>query len=280
MAMVTSPSGLWMRLDTVLPGLHPRLRRRIDAEGGQHFRIQPFLVIGHRHVVDVRHVERLDDRALAHIAEQRQFAALFLGDGAVGADQQNVGRDADAAQFLDRMLGRLGLQFAGRRDVGHQRQVHVDGVVARQVVAKLADRLQERHRLDVADGAADLAQDEVIVVIAVEDEILDLVGDVRNDLHGGAEIVAASLPLDDVLVDAAGGDVVLLVGRAAGEALVMAKIEIGLGAVIGHEDFAMLVWRHRAGIDVEIGIKLLDARAIASRLQESPKGRCSDAFSE
>ena len=65
------------------------------------------------------------------------------------------------AQFLDRMLGRLGLQLAGRRDVGHQRQVDVDGVVARQVVAELADRLEERHRLDVADRAADLAQHEI-----------------------------------------------------------------------------------------------------------------------
>ena len=225
-------------------------------------------------------VERLDDGALAHIAKQRQLSALFLGDGAVGADEQDVGRDADRAQFLDRMLGRLGLQLAGRRDVRHQRQVDVDGVVARQVVAELADRLQERHRLDVADGAADLAQHEVVVVIAVEDEMLDLVGDVRNHLHGGAEIVAAPLLLDDVLVDAAGGDVVLLVGRAAGEALVVAEIEIGLGAVVGHEHLAMLVRRHRAGVDVEVGIELSDAHAIASRLQEGPKCRCSDAFSE
>ncbi len=139
------------------------------------------------------------------------------------------------------MLGRLGLQLAGRRDVGHQRQMDVDGVVARQVVAELADRLQERHRLDVADGAADLAEDKIVVVIAVENEILDLVGDVRNDLDGCAEIVAAPLALDDVLVDAAGGDVVLLVGRAPGEALVMAEIEVGLGAVVGNEHFAMLV---------------------------------------
>ena len=67
----------------------------------------------------------------------------------------------------------------------------IDGVVARQVVAELADRLEEWHRLDVADRAADLAQHEIEVIIAVEDEILDLVGDVRDDLHRRAEIVAA-----------------------------------------------------------------------------------------
>ena len=126
---------------------------------------------------------------------------------------------------------------------------------ARQIVAELADRFEERHRLDVADGAADLAQHEIVVVIAFGDEILDLVGDVRNDLHGRAEIVAAPLLVDDVLVDAAGGDVVGLVGRAPGEALVMAEVEIGLGAVVGHEHLAVLVRRHRARIDIQVGVE-------------------------
>src|SRR5215218_7662317 len=42
----------------------------------------------------------------------------------------------------------------------------------------------------------------------VEDEILDRVGDVRDHLDGGAEIVAAPFPGQDVLIDAPGGDVV------------------------------------------------------------------------
>ena len=84
-------------------------------------------------------------------------------------------------------------------------------------------------------------QHEVEVVVAVADEVLDGVGDVRDHLHGGAEIVAAPLLGDDVLVDAAGGDVVLLVRRTAGEALVVAEVEIGLGAVVGDEDLAVLI---------------------------------------
>ena len=84
----------------------------------------------------------------------------------------------------------------------------VDRVVARQVVAELADRLEERQALDVADRAADLAQHEVDTLVAVADEILDRVGDVRDHLDGGAEIVAAPLLGEDVLIDAAGGDVV------------------------------------------------------------------------
>ena len=216
----------------------------------------------------------------ADVAEQRELAPLLLGDRAVGAHEEDVGCDADRAQLLDRVLGRLGLQLAGRRDVGHQGQVHVDRLSARQVVAELADGLQERHGLDVADGAADLAQHEVELFIAARDERLDLVRDVGNDLHRGAQIVAAPLLLDDVLVDAAGGDVVFLVRRAAGEALVMAEVEIGLRAIVRHENLSMLIGRHGAGVDVEVGIELANPNAIATRLQERAKGRCRDAFSE
>jgi hypothetical protein len=112
-----------------------------------------------------------------------------------------------------------------------------------------------------------------IALVAGEHEVLDGVGDVRNDLDRRAEIVAAALLGDDVLVDAAGGDVVLLGGRPAGEALVMAEIEVGLRAVVGHEHLAVLVGAHRAGIDVEIGVELAQADRIAARLQQRAERR-------
>ena len=153
-------------------------------------------------------------------------------------------------------------------------------MVARQVVAELADRLEERQALDVADGAADLAQHEVVAVVAVADELLDGVGDVRDHLDGGAEIVAAPLLGEDVLVDAAGGDVVLPGRRAAGEALVVAEVEIGLGAVVGDEDLAVLVRRHRAGIDVEIGVELAQPHPVAARLQQRAERRRCETLAE
>jgi hypothetical protein len=64
--------------------------------------------------------------------------------------------------------------------------VDVDGIPPRQLVAELADRLEERQALDVADGAADLRQHEIEAVVANEDEVLDGVGDVRIDLDAGA----------------------------------------------------------------------------------------------
>ena len=46
---------------------------------------------------------------------------------------------------------------------GHQRDVQEEAVVAADVVAHLAGGLEERQRLDVADGAADLGDDDVDV---------------------------------------------------------------------------------------------------------------------
>ena len=106
---------------------------------------------------------------------------------------------------------------------------------------QLADRFDERQAFDVADRPADLANDEVEPVDIGERELLDRIGDVRDDLDGRAEIIAAPLLGDDVAVDAASGDIVRLLRGNAGEALVMAKVEIGLSAVVSHIDLAMLI---------------------------------------
>jgi hypothetical protein len=71
--------------------------------------------------------------------------------------------------------------------------VDVERALAAELVAQLADGLEEGQALDVADRAADLDQDEVLVAEVGADELLDGVGDVRDDLDGGAEIVAAPL---------------------------------------------------------------------------------------
>jgi hypothetical protein len=54
-----------------------------------------------------------DHRFRHDVAEQGDLAPLVVRDMAVGPAQQHVRLDADLAQFLDRMLGRLGLQLAG-----------------------------------------------------------------------------------------------------------------------------------------------------------------------
>ena len=41
------------------------------------------------------------------------------------------------------------------------------------------------------------------------------------------------------------------------EALVVADVEVGLGAVLGHEDLAVLERAHRARVDVQVRVELL-----------------------
>ena len=177
------------------------------------------------------------------VGEQGDLVADLVADRVVGAQHDHVGLDADAAQLLDRVLGRLRLELAGGRERGQQRDVDVQHVRPADVLAHLADGLEERQRFDVADRAADLDDHDVRVAIARDprDALLDLVRDVGDDLDRAAEVVAAPLLGDDRLVDAPGRDVAQLGQVRVDEALVVAQVEVGLGAVVGDEDLAVLV---------------------------------------
>ena len=120
--MVTSPSGFFPVGDA-LPAGDVGLRLGVHAEGGEHLGVQSFHMIRERHVVDRGDVAGLDHRGLADVAEQRELAALLTRNLAVGAAEQDIGLDADRAQFGDRVLGRLGLQLARCRDIGQQRRI-------------------------------------------------------------------------------------------------------------------------------------------------------------
>ena len=97
-------------------------------------------------------------------AKSAIFLRMSVDSSDSRAAEQHVRLDADAAQLVDRVLRRLRLQLAGVADVGHERQVDEEAVAAPDVDGELADRLEERQRLDVAHRAADLGDDDVDVV--------------------------------------------------------------------------------------------------------------------
>ena len=72
------------------------------------------------------------------------------------------------------------------------------------------------------------------------DAVLDLVGDVRDDLDGLAQVFAVALVVEHGLVNLAAGQVVEPGQLGVGEPLVMAEVEIGLRAVVQHIDLAVL----------------------------------------
>ena len=68
--------------------------------------------------------------------------------------------------------------------------------------------------------------------------------------------------------------------KGTGEALVMAEIEIGLGAVLGNENLAVLERTHRAGVDVDVGVELEVGDFNAAGFQNGPQRRGGDAFAQ
>ena len=110
---------------------------------------------------------------------------------------------------------------------------------------------------------------------AGHDPRLDLVGDVRDDLHGVAEVLPAPLLGDHLGVHLAGRHVGPAGEVDVEEALVVTDVEVGLGAVLGDEDLAVLERVHRPGVDVEVGVQLLhrDPKATAGQ-QGTQRTRC------
>ena len=102
-------------------------------------------------------------------------------------------------------------------------------------MVKLADRFQERQRLDIPGGSADFGNGNIgIRGIQGRDRPFDFIGDVGNNLNRPAKITAFAFAVDDIAVNAPGGVVTCLGTAYPGETFVMAEIKVGFGAVIGY----------------------------------------------
>ena len=233
-------------------------------------------------LVEAWHGQVFDDALGLDVAEGADLAADVAAHAAVGPQDDDVGADAHALQLLDRVLGGLGLVLVGAGDVGHQHHVDVAAVLVALLDAHLADGLQERLALDVAGGAADLGDDHVGLGGGgqVVDVALDLVGDVGDDLDGLAQIRALALLVQDVPVDLAGGQVGVLVQVLVDEALIVAQVQVGLGAVVGDEHLAVLQGAHGAGVHVDIGVQLLAGYLEAAAFEQPPQAGRGDPLAQ
>ena len=237
--------------------------------------IQAVLGEPQRHFVDGEFlVHLLDDRLGFDVAKECDFLAVFATQRPLGADDQDVGLDTDLPQLADAVLRRLGLGLAGRLQIRHQREVHEQAILLADVERNLPDGFQEGQPLDVAHRAAELGDHDVDArLVEVEDGCFDFVGDVRDHLDRAAQIFAATLFFDDAQIDLARRVVRLAREGAIGEPLVVPQVEIGLGAVVEHVDFAVLIGAHRARIDVDVRIELLHPHIQATTLeQEADRG--------
>ena len=169
------------------------------------------------------------------------------------------------------MLRGLGLDLAAAADDGHQRQMHVQHVIAAQFDAHLSDGLEKGQRFDVAHRTADLDHADVRIAGTHTHAVLDFVGDVRNDLDSRSQVIAASFFGDHSLIDSTRREIAVAAGGRAHEALVMPKIEIRLGAVRRDEHFTVLERAHGAGIDVNVRIQLHHADFESACFEDGPQ---------
>ncbi len=159
-AMRVSTSGDFTRRTTA-SHRDRSIRPRLETEQLHDDLVEAFAVEDERHLVDRLDVLGRDDGLFLDVAEERDLRLDARRQIAIGAAEQDVGLDSDRPQLLDRVLGGLRLQLGRRLHVRHEGQMHVDDVLAPDVLPELADGLQEREPLDVADGAADLDDDDV-----------------------------------------------------------------------------------------------------------------------
>src|SRR3984957_1466032 len=159
--------------------------------------------------------------------------------------------------------------------------MYVTDVVPADVPAKLPYRLNEGDDLDVADGPPDFDDHDVDVLVGEAlDPVLDLVGDVRDDLHRATEEVAATLLGDHRAVDATGRGVGAPGQVLVDEALVVPEVEVGLAAVLGDEDLAVLARVHGAGVDVDVGVEFAHGDPEATAFEESAERGGGEALAE
>src|SRR3954464_141209 len=251
-----------------------------DVEQLRHPIVEPFLVQRERQLVYGGDVHAGEYGSRLDRAEERDLVLDVLPERPVGAAEEDVGLDADLAQLHHAVLGGLRLHLVRRGDVGDEREVDVDRVLASDLVLHLPDGLEEGQALDVADGAAHLDDDEVVAFRRIQDEPLDLVGDVGNHLHGLAQVFAVPLLVDDVLVDAAGRRVVVARHLRGAEALVMPEVEVRLAAVVGDVDLAVLEGAQRSRVDVDVRIELQVGDLEPAVLEERPERGAREPLSE
>jgi len=242
--------------DHILPGGKLRLSGP-HVEQFNNLCIESFAVIHQRTLVNAADILGRKDAVDFNIAKQSNLAFNLVGQKVFRPAQQNIRLNADFPQSLHAVLRGFGFHFPGGFNERHPGQMDENGVLPAHFVAELADGFQEGKAFDVAYGSADFHDGNVEPFRGFADEILDLVRDMRDDLNGFAQVVAASFPGNDGKVNLSGCQVVALSHPCGGKSFVVAKIKIRFRAVVGDEDLPVLKRAHRPRININIRIQLL-----------------------
>ena len=164
--------------------------------------------------------------------------------------------------------------------------MHESNVRAAEVVAHLTGCFKERLRFDIANCSTNFRDDDVrtlTVLIGLSlttHDVLDFVGDMRNNLNRVTQVFAATLLGNDRGIHLAGGRISGTRQVHIEEALVVANIQIGLRTILSDKNLAVLEGVHCTGIDVDVGIELLHDHVQAPRPKEPPQAGGGQALAQ
>ena len=99
-----------------------------------------------------------------------------------------------------------------------------------------------------------------------------------NDLNRRPQILAFTLLAQDFAIDFTSGDIRVFIEIDVNKTLIMPQIKIRLGSIICDKHFSMLVRAHGAGINVDIGVKLLNRNLETAILQKPAQASCHNPF--
>ncbi len=101
-----------------------------------------------------------------------------------------------------------------------------------------------------------------------------------DDLDSLTQVSALALLVQHVPVHLAGGQVRILVQVLVDEALIVAQVQVSLGAVVGDKDLAVLQGAHGARVNIHVGVQLLAGHLQAAALEQTAQRGCGDAFAQ
>src|SRR5579875_993379 len=221
---------------------------------------QPGLFKKKRNLINGVNIYRIHHGGRLHIAEKGDFVFHLLREGQAGTTNKHIRLQTDLTQLHNAVLGGFGFYLTPGAYARNECYMNVHNVLGAYVLAELANGLEEGQPLDIAHRATHLGDHDVGIRFAgralggASNALFDLIGDVGDHLYGGAEVVTASLLLDDRAIDAARGNAGTTGKGDVYETLVMAEVEIGNGPIVGNKRLSMLIGVHGVGIHIDVGV--------------------------
>ena len=217
-----------------------------------------------------------------YITEQSNLIFQLLIQGMLGTADNDIGPDPHSLQFFYAGLGGFRLHLAGRFQIRYQGDVDENRVFVPHLMLKLPDGFQKRLALNITYGSSDFNDSDsgIIRSIVSVEPALDLIRNMRNDLHRAAAVIAPTLLVQHRPVNFPRGDIGVFGETFINESLVMSQIQIRFRAIVGDEDFSVLYGVHSSRININIGIKLLHGDLVAPGFQKPSKRGCCDPLAK